>query len=518
LSRRPSNASSVSTPISATSSTSSIPKKPAKTLFLLLCEASIVSAQVIEGLLQEAFPEFHPKIYTIAVPACAPVSPTQAARLTSIYWPTLYKNTNPYGAHPAEQARRESEIMKEDGVHKWITLAERVAAEGMMNRLGLGIGCVVVERSEEYGVRVVAVAADARWCGLKDAIDCSDTSNVMGHAVMRAIGMVAQKRRIVDSKENGRWAKRNTSAPLDPTVQETEDDKGAKSDNAQLVKKINPHPPLVPIEDVQEKLKELSKLPPTITDNLDIESPPLNMVAQLGTLPKTITRFKSPITNKVTSPFLDLPLTELEATFFAPPTLLPRGYLCLNLELYTTHEPCVMCSMALLHSRFGRVVFGREMDKTGGLKAEKQATKAATSQRGGRVSDHFEDKEIKSMENPKVPTKSGKPADSRPKNNGKKQLASINTTLANNGQTPKVGKMSPAKPQSVGYGLFWRPQLNWKFLCWQWDINPKMPKGSKAKILTNGEDFDDVTDLEVQFEALGLRERAQLEVGEMVHA
>lgn len=33
------------------------------------------------------------------------------------------------------------------------------------------------------------------------------------------------------------------------------------------------------------------------------------------------------------------------------------GYLCHNLVFYTTHEPCTMCAMALVHSRIGRLTY-----------------------------------------------------------------------------------------------------------------------------------------------------------------
>ena len=42
-------------------------------------------------------------------------------------------------------------------------------------------------------------------------------------------------------------------------------------------------------------------------------------------------------------------------------------YLCTGFDVYTTREPCVMCAMALLHSRVRRVIYGRKNEACGGL-------------------------------------------------------------------------------------------------------------------------------------------------------
>ena len=43
------------------------------------------------------------------------------------------------------------------------------------------------------------------------------------------------------------------------------------------------------------------------------------------------------------------------------------SYLCKGLDLYTTREPCIMCSMALVHSRIRRVVYATPNPAFGGL-------------------------------------------------------------------------------------------------------------------------------------------------------
>ena len=46
------------------------------------------------------------------------------------------------------------------------------------------------------------------------------------------------------------------------------------------------------------------------------------------------------------------------------------SYLCSGLDVYLTHEPCICCSMAMVHSRFRACVFRTKLPGTGGISAE----------------------------------------------------------------------------------------------------------------------------------------------------
>ncbi len=104
--------------------------------------------------------------------------------------------------------------------------------------------------------------------------------------------------------------------------------------------------------------------------------------------------------------FQDSPMTDDERRVFELDHPNPDGYLCHGLEMYLTHEPCVMCSMAILHSRMGKVAFRHRMPLTGGLCAEDrgQGHPSLKGADGGR-----------------------------------------------------------------GLGLFWRRELNWSLVAWEWE-------------------------------------------------
>ena len=292
----------------------------ADTLFFLIGAESLLSIEDVTILLSSIIQPL-PILRRITVPLLSPTSAEQAEKWSREYWPTVYKKTNPFGPHPSIVARAEEEIRHEVG--HYMDLATS-AGEAVARALkGRSIGAVVVDRNSSHGSKLVALAGDGRW-NTASNVAGSDEDNVLGHAVMRVIGLVARKRQDLLKGSSGESSQEGSAV------------------------------------------------------------------------------------------FGDEPITELERIVYATASLQAGGYLCLDLEIYLTHEPCVMCSMAILHSRFGKVIFQKQMPKTGGLTSE--------------VGD----------------------------------MGGENKTL------------------NPSYGLFWRPELNWKLLAWQWVLDQAHPSSTIA--------------------------------------
>ena len=250
------------------------------TLYLLIGPASLATGQDILDIVTTAYSTAElssiPIIYNIPVPATAPNSAAEAQEWSKAYWPTSYKKHNPNGPQPSIVSQAEERMQPFVGT--WMALARRVAVEAHDKAFGERFGAVVVDSHVlTDSPAVIAVAGDARWKDTSSP-ERHGGGNVLAHAVMRVIALVARKR------------------------QRLAQEVGAATDDSNI--------------------------------------------------------------------FQDYPLTATEQTFFDANTLEAGGYLCTGFDIYLTHEPCLMCSMAILHSRFKKVVFNRRMSGTGGLTAE----------------------------------------------------------------------------------------------------------------------------------------------------
>lgn len=261
--------------------------------YLLVCPTSLIESSRLALLLEEHAPfsnlGHEINLHIVTVPALPPTSAEQAEDWSNRYWPTIYKNTNPYGPHPSVVARHSAEVASVAG--KCLSLAEKVAEETFMSGLGIESGCVIVHQQTQTtgNASIIAVAGDARWVDVSrpdENVACG--GNAAAHATLRAIGMVAMKR--LSTARASRAVDSPTSAPT----------ANSAVDDALVV------PPRTPIE------------------------------------------------------ICTFVLSDIDA----------NGYLCTDLDIYLTHEPCVMCSMAILHSRFRRCVIGKRVVTTGGLTSD----------------------------------------------------------------------------------------------------------------------------------------------------
>ncbi|EXJ93349.1 hypothetical protein A1O1_01741 [Capronia coronata CBS 617.96] len=283
-----------------------------QTIFLLLPNTVVPWEDIQATLTPHIDVEGLPRCFDAVVPRFAPLSAEQAALWTERYWPSIF---NPAAqvvqdAPPLHQLRRVRTALEVPMADRYMRLAFLAAAESHEAGHGRSVGAVVVD--PDTGA-VVAVAGDARWWSEDPKIHKSLMANHCEgrpeyHAVMRAIAMVANKelRRRIKAGSHNRFL---------ATCSETPSGQALTSIEARY-------------EDDDKVLRDLT--------------------AGLG----------------------NITLADDDALPDKQSGSRTEGYLCSGLDLYLTHEPCVCCAMAMIHSRFRACVFGRKMPRSGGLSAE----------------------------------------------------------------------------------------------------------------------------------------------------
>ncbi|ODV96337.1 hypothetical protein PACTADRAFT_49697 [Pachysolen tannophilus NRRL Y-2460] len=88
---------------------------------------------------------------------------------------------------------------------------------------------------------------------------------------------------------------------------------------------------------------------------------------------KTDNRWKNPLNHTIIECIEEIALKELQRrqSHGEKDTNIDscniKNYLCLNYHVYTTHEPCSMCAMALVHSRIGKLTYIKSAPVTGAI-------------------------------------------------------------------------------------------------------------------------------------------------------
>ncbi|OAL36507.1 hypothetical protein AYO20_04123 [Fonsecaea nubica] len=285
-----------------------------QTVFLLVPNTVVSWEDIKATLVPHIDVEGLPRCFDAVVPRHAPLSSEQAALWTERYWPSIY---NPAAqvlqdAPPLHQLRRMRTLLEVPATDTYMELARQAARASREHGHGRGVGAVVVEPETST---VVAVAGDARWWSDDPGTHQSLMANngegrPEYHAVMRAVAMVA-------NKELRRRIRAGGHLKFKDTCSETPSGQA-----------------LTPVESQYGEDQEILR---------DITSGLGNVVLE--------TNVNDAVPEKRPNPRSE-------------------GYLCSGLDIYLTHEPCVCCAMAMIHSRFRVCVFARKMPGSGGLCSE----------------------------------------------------------------------------------------------------------------------------------------------------
>ncbi|RYP92412.1 hypothetical protein DL770_001512 [Monosporascus sp. CRB-9-2] len=343
----------------------------------------------------------------VPVPLLAPTSQVQANMWSQQFWQTVYRKNNPLGPHPSNICRTTTTVSRDASV--WMTLAHQIAKKSQEAGYGEPIGAVVIRRTapgKADAGRATTVKEDVTAPEATQSASVAtgslngDTPNsevLMSDGGNTPSMCIDDNDNQTESVEGGNL----NAGGIGPDAQDadTPEFDAETKETAQIVaiaadarwhqqEKIghtgNPmaHAALRAISMVAQKLVRAENRPPSTAQVMEFEA------------------------------FQDRPLLDDEQTVFEAEHPCPDGYLCHELELYMTHEPCTMCAMAILHSRMGRIVFRHRMPLTGGMCSEDRSN----------------------------------------------DLCGADTSCT---QGPCGG--------GQGLGLHWRKELNWSMLGWEWE-------------------------------------------------
>ncbi|KAJ5619630.1 hypothetical protein N7510_003614 [Penicillium lagena] len=352
------------------------------------------------------------RLHTIKVSLQPPFNSHQAETWTETLWPVIFNPAAPRStvAPPLQMLNRARESIQPRAGY-YLSLARKVATEAEQSGLGRGVGAVIVDpaieasidaacredgqdRPDQWIQAVVSVAGDARYSRpeggqpsqaelhggkIPNPVSESYNSDLEGgpelHAMMRAIDLVAHRRRQEEHRAQSTLTDVIASAgggaklrPLEAFFHYHHDSSatpaplGESPSSPKKRKHEEPNPESTWAVAVPDLKTAISPSPSQSQTPPPLPAPP-------------------PSTTAIPDPTLHP--TEAQCSFSTlpsanPTTTNPRirapsqgGYLCTDLDVYVSHEPCICCSMGMLLSRFRAVIFPRKgRMASGGLASE----------------------------------------------------------------------------------------------------------------------------------------------------